>query len=73
MKHLRRMFLRFARLFTNSEAEADLQREVAAHLTLLEDDYRQRGMAPAEARFAARRAYGNVEQEIGRASCRERV
>ena len=62
MKHLRRMFLRFARLFTNAEAEADLAREVAAHLTLLEDDYLQQGMAPAEARLAARRAYGNIEQ-----------
>jgi predicted permease len=62
MKHLRRMFLRFARLFTNADAEADLAREVAAHLTLLEDDYVKQGMAPAEARLAARRAYGNVEQ-----------
>jgi len=40
MKHLRRMFLKFARLFTNAKAEADLAREVAAHLTLLKDDYR---------------------------------
>ena len=28
---------------------------------LLEDDFRQRGMSPGEARFAARRTYGNVE------------
>ncbi len=62
MKHLRRFLLRFAGLFTNTRAEADLAREVAAHLTLLEDDYLRQGMAPAEARLAARRAYGNVEQ-----------
>jgi predicted permease len=62
MKHLRRFLLRFARLFTNARAEADLAREVAAHLDLLEDDYLRQGMAPAEARLAARRAYGNVEQ-----------
>jgi putative ABC transport system permease protein len=62
MKHLRRIFLRFAMLLTNSEAEADLAREVAAHLTLLEDDYLRQGMSPDEARLAARRAYGNVEQ-----------
>ncbi len=61
MKHLRRMFHRFVRLFTNAEAEADLAREVTAHLTLLEDDYVQQVMAPAEARLAARRAYGNME------------
>ena len=62
MNHLRRFLLRFARLFTNTRAEADLAREVAAHLTLLEDDYLRQGMAPAEARLAAKRAYGNVEQ-----------
>src|SRR5579859_817733 len=62
MKHLRRMWLRFARLLNNAEAEADLAREVAAHLTLLEDDYLRQGMAPDEARTAARRAYGNVEK-----------
>ena len=62
MKHLRRMFLRFARLLTNAGAEADLAREVAAHLTLLEDDFLRQGMSPGEARLAARRAYGNVEQ-----------
>ena len=62
MNHLRRFLLRFARLFTNTRAEADLAREVTAHLTLLEDDYLRQGMAPAEARLAARRAYGNVEQ-----------
>ncbi len=61
MKHLRRMFHRFVRLFTNAEAEADLAREVTAHLTLLEDDYVQQGMAPRRgpARRQARlRQYG---------------
>lgn len=62
MKHLRRIFVRFARLFNNSRAEADLAREIAAHLTLLEDDYVRQGMTPAEARVAASRAYGGVEQ-----------
>jgi hypothetical protein len=62
MKQLRRVFLRLSRLFTNSREEAELAREIAAHLALLEDDYRRQGMAPEEARQAARRAYGGVEQ-----------
>ena len=62
MKHLRRIFLRFYLLFTNSRAEAELAREIAAHLALLEDEYLRQGMTPEEARRAARRAYGGVEQ-----------
>jgi len=37
-------------------------REVASHLALLEDEYLRQGMPLAEARLAARRAYGGVEQ-----------
>jgi predicted permease len=62
MRHLRRIFLRFSLLFTNSKAEAELAREIAAHLALLEDEYLGQGMNPDDARLAARRAYGGVEQ-----------
>src|SRR5271170_7166969 len=62
MKQLRRILAKFSRLFTNSREEAELAREIAAHLALLEDDYLRHGMAPEEARQAARRAYGGVEQ-----------
>lgn len=62
MRHLRRIFLRFYQLFSNSKAEADLAREIAAHLTLLEDEFLRQGMSPENARLAARRAYGGVEQ-----------
>jgi hypothetical protein len=62
MKQLRRVFLKLSRLFTNSREEAELAREIAAHLALLEDNYLRQGMAPEEARQAARRAYGGVEQ-----------
>src|SRR5580698_5130486 len=62
MKQLRRVFLKFSRLFANSRDEAELAREIAAHLALVEDDYLRRGMNPEEARQAARRAYGGVEQ-----------
>src|SRR6201996_4857350 len=62
MRYLRRVFLRFYQLFGHSKAEAELAREIAAHLTLLEDEYLRQGMSPADARLAARRAYGGVEQ-----------
>lgn len=62
MKHLRRILLRVLGLFTNSKAEAELNREIAAHLQLLEDDFLNRRMTFEEARRAARRAYGGVEQ-----------
>ncbi len=62
MKHLRRIFLKFTRLFSNSAAEAELEREIAAHLALLEDEFLSQGKTPADARLAARRAYGGVEQ-----------
>lgn len=62
MRYLKRTFFRLSSLFTNSKDEAELDREVAAHLQLLEDDYLGRGMTPAEARRAARLAYGGVEK-----------
>ena len=62
MKYLRRIFLRIYLLFANSRAEAELAREIAAHLALLEDEYLRQGMNLEEARRAAKRAYGGVEQ-----------
>jgi predicted permease len=49
-------------LFRNNRAEEELAREVTSHLTLLADDFERRGMSPEEARLAAKRAYGGVEQ-----------
>ena len=48
--------------FRNNRVEQELAREVASHLTLLADDFERRGMSPEEARIAAKRAYGGVEQ-----------
>lgn len=62
MKHLRRILLRFYLLFANSKVEAELAREIGAHLALLEDEYLRKGMTPQNARRAARLAYGSVEQ-----------
>jgi predicted permease len=62
MKHLRRIFVKFYLLFANSKVEAELAREIGAHLALLEDEYLRQGMTPENARRAARLAYGGVEQ-----------
>jgi predicted permease len=62
MKHLRRIFLKFYLVFANSKVEAELAREIGAHLALLEDEYLRQGMTPEDARRAARLAYGGVEQ-----------
>jgi putative ABC transport system permease protein len=62
MKHLRRFLSRVLALVRSGQAEADLSREIAAHLQLLEDRYVAQGMSRAAARSAARRAFGGVEQ-----------
>jgi predicted permease len=62
MKHLRRVFLRLYLLLADSKVEAELAREIGAHLVLLEDEYLRQGMTPEDARRAARLAYGGVEQ-----------
>ena len=59
---LRRIIAQLRSLLANKRAEEDLAREVESHLTLLADDFERRGMSPEEARLAARRAYGGVEQ-----------
>lgn len=58
---MRRILAKLAALLRRDRAEAELSREVAAHLALLEDDFRAQGMSEEEARLAARRSYGNVE------------
>src|SRR5882672_141872 len=62
MARLRRFFRRISNVVRPDGAEADLARELASHLALLEDEFRRRGLTPDEARLAARRAFGGVEQ-----------
>jgi putative ABC transport system permease protein len=59
---MRRFFLRLLSLARPDRAEADLAREINAHLALLEDKFLRDGLAPADAKLAARRAFGGVEQ-----------
>jgi predicted permease len=62
MSSVQRFILRLVALFRTGSAERHLSREVESHLGLLEDEFRRRGMSPDEARLAARRAFGGVEQ-----------
>src|SRR5258705_13332051 len=62
MSAWRRFWRRLATFFRHGKAEEELAREVRAHLTLLEDDFRRRGVPADDARLAARRAFGGVEQ-----------
>ncbi len=59
---MRRFIHRLLNTFLHDRAEVDLAREMAAHLTILEDEHRRRGMTADEARLAARRAMHGVEQ-----------
>jgi putative ABC transport system permease protein len=67
---MRRFFLRLLAFFRPGRAEQELSREMESHLALLEDEFAARGMTPAEARVAARRAFGRPDEakELHRAS-----
>src|SRR5688572_894589 len=62
MTTIRRFVLRLMSFFRPGAAEAELSREIHSHLQLLEDEYVSKGMPRDEARLAARRAFGGVEQ-----------
>jgi predicted permease len=59
---MRRFFARLAGLLRSDGAERELAREIESHLALLQDEFERRGLSPEDARLAARRAYGGVEQ-----------
>ncbi len=60
---MRRFALRLLAFVRFGKAEADLNRELDAHLQLLEDRFVSQGMTARDARDAARRAFGGqVEQ-----------
>jgi predicted permease len=59
---LRSLFAKVRDFFGRRRAEDEMVREIASHLALLEGEFLRRGMNLLEARQAARRAYGGVEQ-----------
>ena len=62
MGALWRFVARLVSVVRPDRGEAELARELAAHLGLLEDEYRRRGLTPEAARRAARLALGGVER-----------
>lgn len=62
MATIRRFLHRLVHFLQPHRAESELERELAAHLWVLEDEYKRRGLTDAEARLAARRAFGGVAQ-----------
>lgn len=59
---LRRWLARLLGTLRPGRMESELAREIDAHLALLEDEFRRRGQAPAEARRSARLALGGVDR-----------
>src|SRR5262249_42739602 len=62
MLFLKRLFARISNLLNHEQAERDMNREIISHLTLLQDEFERQGLHAEQARLAARRAYGGVEQ-----------
>jgi predicted permease len=60
--NIRRFFAKVRSMAGRGRAEREMAREIEAHLALIQEDFEGRGMAPRDARLAALRAYGGVEQ-----------
>lgn len=59
---MKSFFIRFINACRPRRGESDLERELASHLALLEDEYKRRGLPDEEARRSARLAIGGIEQ-----------
>lgn len=59
---MRRFAAKLANLFRSRSAERELAREIESYLAMLQEDFERRGLSPEDAKLAARRAYGGVEQ-----------
>jgi predicted permease len=62
MRSIRSVWSRILAVFNRRRLESTLDDEVRAHLELLTQDYERAGMTRDQARLAARRAFGGVEQ-----------
>jgi hypothetical protein len=59
---MRTIWQRFSALFRRGRLDRELSEELATHLAMQEEEFRQQGMDPASARAAARRAFGGIVQ-----------
>ena len=62
MTWLRIYIHRLRGLFLKRKLERELEDEIRSHLEMQIEDYLQQGMIPDEARFAALRKFGGIEQ-----------
>ena len=69
MTALRVLACRAFGLWSKRRMESRLEEELRCHLAMLEEEARRRGMPPEEARHAARRDFGGLEQT--REGCRD--
>ncbi len=59
---MRTLFSRLLDLVLRRQREERLSEEIQSHLDLITDDYIAQGMSPDDARLAARKAFGGVDQ-----------
>lgn len=59
---IREFFLRAAGIFRTRRLEHELTDELEFHLALKEAKYREKGIAPLDAFYEARRDFGGVER-----------
>src|SRR5690348_8909542 len=59
---LMRTIAKLRNLWLSHRADDELEREIALHVALLEEEYARRGLSEEAARTAARRALGGIEQ-----------
>src|ERR1700692_2812447 len=59
---LTRTIAKIRNLRRSQSSDAELEREIALHVAMLEEEYERRGMSPEGAHRAARQALGGVEQ-----------
>ena len=64
MNGVRRLVARVRELFSRPRVERELDEEIRHHLDLLTDEHVRRGLSRDEARAAARRSFGGVDQTI---------
>jgi len=62
MTWMRLVISRLAGLFRKQRLEQDLDEDVRTHLEMLTEENLRKGMTPEEARYAALRAFGGIEQ-----------
>ncbi len=69
MSWLRNTISRVTGLFDKNRVHAELEDELRAHIEMLTEEKIRQGMTPADARYAALRSFGGVEQ--AKQICRE--